>query len=174
MDWIQCCQMECSSCWLPWGAWGAQPASGEDAGEGCSQVCPSQIIAFGLVSSLPRSDVCVCSLESAGGGGSSAPSLPARGSGGLCQHPAVPPTHRGAHIPRCPSHPCSSLPSAAVPGNLSLKSINFSHTPRERCKNPSSLPPWLLSATIWHGPPRLPPLPSARPAFDSSQTAGAL
>lgn len=63
--------------------------------------------------------------------------------------------------PRLPSHPRSSLPSAAaaVPGNLSLKSINFSHTPRERCKSPSLLPPWLLSATIWHRPPR-PPTPA--------------
>lgn len=75
--------------------------------------------------------------------------------------PALPPTHHGAYSPGCPSHPRSSLPSAAaaVPGNLSLKSINFSHTPRERCKSPSLLPPWLLSATIWHRPPR-PPTPA--------------
>lgn len=77
------------------------------------------------------------------------------------QRPALPPTHHGAYSPGCPSHPRSSLPSAAaaVPGNLSLKSINFSHTPRERCKSPSLLPPWLLSATIWHRPPR-PPTPA--------------
>lgn len=136
----------------------------------------------GLQPGLPLSDYCSWPCKQSAtmrcmclqprehqAGGSSAPSLPAvhlhrglRAGGFAClpQHPAVPHHHHGDCILGCPSHPCSSLPSAAaaVPGNLSLKSINFSHTPREQLKNPSSLPPWLLSATIWHGPPRPPAL----------------
>lgn len=159
--------------------WNAAPVS--FPGEGWSWGCPSQIMTLGLMSSLPQCGVCVCSPESTEMCSIPACRVPALGSmgGGPClrHHPAMPPTHHGAYTPGCPSHPCGgSLPlaaAAAVPGNLSLKSINFSHTPHERCKNPSLLPPWLLSATIWHGPPGAPP-PRACPAFDSSQTAGAL
>lgn len=129
----------------------------------------SLMTTLGLVSTLPQSCGCICRPEGAELEGAVLQSLPAvhlhggPWAGGISRLPSAlpcpPPTT--AYSPGCPSHLRSSLPSAAaaVPGNLSLKSINFSHTPRERCKSPSLLPPWLLSATIWHRPPR-PPTPA--------------
>lgn len=139
--------------YLPWGGLEPGLSLSDYCSWACKQFChnPACVLAARRVLSWKQ-----CSIPACG--------APARGSAGRgpCPAPTAPcHAHRGAHIPGCPSHPCRSVPSAAaaVPGNLSLKSINFSHTPREQRRNPSSLPPWLLSATIWHGlpaPPRPP------------------